>query len=31
MFTSIKSGLDYIVRVEEYPYDMYAVKFFVKC
>ncbi len=29
-FTSIKSGLTYIVRVEEYPYNMYAVKFYSK-
>ena len=29
-FTSIKSGLDYIVRVEEYPNSMYAVKFYLK-
>lgn len=29
-FTSIKSGLDYIVRVEEYPNNMYAVKFYLK-
>ncbi len=29
-FTSIKSGLDYIFRVEEYPNNMYAVKFYLK-
>ena len=29
-FTSIKSGLDYFVRVEEYPFNMYAVKFYLK-
>lgn len=29
-FTSLKSGLDYMVRVEEYPNNMYAVKFYLK-
>ena len=29
-FTSVKSGLDYLVRVEEYPNNMYAVKFYLK-